>query len=148
MVHFKKILNILFLVLIGISLVLLGLFYFGGEVKGAALPTPNFTDPFLNWGIILIFISGIVTLLAELANIVLQPKKALRTLLSIGIIIVIVLISYAMADDTPLEFGYKNPDNVSETLIFSDVFIFTTYIMFGISIIALLYTELSRVLRR
>lgn len=148
MLNFKKILNILFLVLIGISLVLLGLFYFGGEVKGAALPTPNFTDSFLNWGIILIFLSGLVTLLAELANIFLQPKKALRTLLSIGIIIVIVLISYALADDTPLEFGYKNPDNVSETLIFSDVFIFTTYIIFGISIIALLYTELSRVLRK
>jgi hypothetical protein len=148
MTNFKKLLNILLLVLMGISLVLLGLFYFGGEVKDAALPTPNFTNSFLNWGIILIFVSSFVTFGAELANIFLQPKKAIRTLISIGILVVIVLISYILADDTPLDFGYKNVDNVSETLIFSDVFIFTAYITFGISIAALLYTEISRLLRK
>jgi len=67
MIGFKKILNILLLVLMGISLVLLGLFYFGGEVPGTALPTPVYTESFLNWGIILVFGTILITIVFELA---------------------------------------------------------------------------------
>ena len=149
MIKFNKILNILLLTLIGITLLLLILFFFGGEVEGASLYTPLFTDSLLNWGFILVALAAGVTVFFEVANIILQPQKAKRTLMSIGILLLIILISYILADGTPLHlYGYTGSDNVPYWLVYSDIFLFTSYIAFGITIAALLFTEVSRAFRK
>jgi hypothetical protein len=53
-----------------------------------------------------------------------------------------------MADDTPLQItGYDGADNVPGRLKMAGTILFGTYILFGIVIVSILYTELSRLFK-
>ncbi|NPA36579.1 MAG: hypothetical protein GXO47_06995 [Chlorobi bacterium] len=134
--------------LFAITLVYMAMFYLGDVNEDSAYPHPVATDAFLNWGIILFFITVVITFLFEVYHIVMNPRSAVRTLASLGIILVIVLIAYALADDTPLHIiGYNGPDNVPSMLKMSGTMLYTMYILFGITLVVILYTELSRVFK-
>ena len=77
-----------------------------------------------------------------------RPKNAIPTLISFLVLGVIVLIAYSMGDATPLNLvGYEGPDNVPSMLIMSDMFIYTMYFLFGIAILTIAYSEISRMFR-
>lgn len=144
----SKYLNIVLYALLAATVVLAGFFYFGGEIEDATLTTPVYTETFLNWGIILLFGAAALSIIFEIVNLVLHPKQAIRSLISIGILGIIVLVSYSMGDGTPLELvGYKGSDNVPSMLILGDVFLYTTYILIGGVLLSILYTEVSRIFR-
>jgi hypothetical protein len=148
MTKLSKILNIIEYILLAVTLVLAGLFYFGGEVEGAVYSTPIYTDNFLNWGKILVVATALIAIISEIVTLVLNPKNAVRTLVSIVALGVIVLVAYSLGDGTPMNLvGYKGGDNVPSMLVMSDTFLFSTYFLFGIAIVAILYTELSRLFR-
>ena len=149
MISFTKPLKIILSSLLVISAVMFAMLYIGGNVEGAALDTPKFIDAFIIWMYILVAISIIITLGFEGFNTFKNPKKAFRTLISLGILVLVILISYFLADSTPLKMiGYTGTDNVPSMLILADMFIFTTYLIFGIAIILVLYAEFSRMFRK
>ncbi|MCU4162662.1 hypothetical protein [Carboxylicivirga caseinilyticus] len=148
MTKLSKILNIVLYLLLAITLVFAAMFFFGGEVEGAAYTTPVYTNAFLNWGILLVFLTGGITLLAEVFNLVMHPKNAVRTLISMGLLLIVVLVSYALADTTPLDIiGYQGPDNVPSMLAMAGTMLYGMYILFGVAVIAILYSELSRLFK-
>ncbi|MBS2097831.1 hypothetical protein [Carboxylicivirga linearis] len=148
MTKLSKILNIVLYLILAITMVFAGMFFFGGEVEGATYHTPLYTGSFLNWGILLVFITGGLTLLAEIFNLILHPKNAVRTFISIGLLLIVTLISYALADTTPLNLvGYQGPDNVPSMLALAGTFLYGMYILFGVAIIAIVYAELSRLFK-
>jgi hypothetical protein len=72
----------------------------------------------------------------------------MRTLISIAILAVIAVISYSMGDGTPLQLvGYKGSDNVPSMLIMGDTFLYSMYILLGGALLAILYTEVSRIFK-
>jgi len=144
----SKYLNYVLYLLLAATVVLAGLFYFGGEVEDAAMTTPLYTETFLNYGFILLIGAAAISIIFEIVNLILHPKNAIRSLISIGILGIIVLISYSMGDGTPLELvGYDGPDNVPSMLILADVFLYTVYILLGGVLLSILYTEVSRAFR-
>jgi hypothetical protein len=148
MTKILRYLNIVLYLLIGVTVVFAGLFYFGGEVEDAAYPTPEFTDTMLNWGKILLIGAAAITMIFEIVNLFLHPQSAMRTLISIAILAVIAVVSYSMADGTPLNLvGYKGPDNVPGMLILADTFLYSMYILLGGAFIAILYSEVSRIFK-
>ena len=54
----KKILNLVTIVMFVITVVLLGLFMFGGEVPNQPYTTPVYTSTLLNWAFIIKFITS------------------------------------------------------------------------------------------
>lgn len=148
MTKLSKILNIVLYLLLAVTLVFAGLFYFGGEVEGTAHPTPVYTETFLNWGIALVIGVTVITILAEIIKLVMNPKNAVRSLLSILFLAVVVFIAYSLADATPMVLtGYEGPDNVPSMLLMADTFLYSMYFLFGAAFLAILYTELSRIFR-
>src|SRR5690554_6244366 len=148
MTKLSKILNIVLYLLLAVTLVFAGLFYFGGEVEGTAHPTPVYTETFLNWGIALVIGVTVITILAEIIKLVLNPKNAVRSLLSILFLAIVVFIAYSLADATPMVLaGYEGPDNVPSMLLMADTFLYSMYFLFGAAFLAILYTELSRIFR-
>ncbi len=148
MTKLSKILNIVLYLLIAITAVFAGLFYFGGEIPGETYTTPVYTDSVLNWAKLLIYITAGVSLLFEVFHLVSNPKNAVRSLISIAILGVIVLVAYSLSDDTPLHLiGYNGPDNVPSMLTMAGTMLYGTYLLFGIVISAILYTELSRLFK-
>ena len=148
MTKLVKILNIVLYLLLAITLVFAGLFFFGGEIVGEPYYTPVYTESFLNWGILLVFATAGITLIAEIFQLIMHPRNAVRTLISIGLLLVITLIAYSLADTTPMNIiGYTGEDNVPGMLAMAGTMLYGTYILFGIVIIAILYTELSRLFK-
>ncbi|MCG8579286.1 MAG: hypothetical protein MI866_05190, partial [Bacteroidales bacterium] len=61
---------------------------------------------------------------------------------------VIVLVAYAMSDDTPLQLiGYNGSDNVPSMLTLAGTMLYGTYLLFGIVVVAILYSEISRLFK-
>jgi hypothetical protein len=148
MTKLSKYLDIILYILLAVTLVFAGLFYFGGEVENAAMPTPLYTESFLNWGKVLLISAAAVTLLFEIFNLIIHPQSAVRSIISIVLLGIIVLVSYSMGDGTPLNLvGYKGFDNVPSMLLLGDTFLYSIYILFGAALFAILYTEVSRIFK-
>ncbi|MDG5799197.1 hypothetical protein QA597_02345 [Marinilabiliaceae bacterium ANBcel2] len=148
MTKLAKILNIVLFALLAVTIVLAGLFYFGGEIEDAAYTTPVYTDSILNWGIILVISAAAISIIAEIIYLVLHPKNAIRSLISILVLAALVIIGYSLGDATPLTLpGYDGPDNVPSMLLLADTFLYTIYFLFALVLGAIAYTEISRQFR-
>ena len=123
MTKLSKILNYVLGGLILITAVFTVLFFVGGDVEDATYKTPVYTESFLNWAYILTCVAGIISLVFEILHLVLNPKNAVRTLISIGLLLLVTLVSYALADDTPMQIvGYQGEDNVPSMLSMAGTF--------------------------
>lgn len=141
----KKILNIVTIVMFVITVILLGLFLFGGEVPNQLYSTPVYTAALLNWSYILFGLAIIAAIVFPVARLITRPKQAMKSFLGLGVVVVLVFIAYTMADGTPMKIiGYSGTDNVPATLIFSDTIIYTMYFLFVAAILAIIGTEIYR----
>lgn len=141
----KKILNIVTIVMFVITVVLLGLFMFGGNVPNQLYTTPVYTSSLLNWAYILCGIAILAALVFPIARLFTRPKQAMKSFIGLAVVVVLVLIAYAIADGTPMKIiGYNGPDNVPSMLILSDTIIYTMYFLFAGAVLAILGTEIYR----
>ncbi|MDY4043117.1 MAG: hypothetical protein SOY65_04820 [Marinifilaceae bacterium] len=144
----NKYLNILTIVMLVITAVLIVLFFAGGELPNQAYSTPVYTEQLLYWSYFLFAACAIAALAFPIVRLFTRPKQAVKALAAVGLLAIIVLIAYAMADGTPLKIsGYTGPDNVPSRLILTDTLIYTTYFLGIIAIGAIIVTEIIRRVR-
>ena len=104
------------------------------------------TDIALIWAYILILITLIASIIFPLISVLTNPKGLLR----LGAVLVgaaiLVVISYLMANDTPLDIiGYSGTGNSDPgTLKMIDTVLFVTYILFGMAFASILYAIVSK----
>ena len=72
----KKILNLVTIVMFVITVVLLGLFMFGGEVPNQPYTTPVYTSTLLNWAYILCGIAIIAAIIFPVIQSVYPPETS------------------------------------------------------------------------
>lgn len=141
----KKILNILLILMLVITLAVLGLFVFGGELPNQLYTTPVYTSALLNWTYVLCGIAVIAALVFPIVRLFTRPKQALKSLIGLVGVVIVVLVAYSLADGTPMDLkGYNGPDNVPSMLILSDTIIYTMYILFAGAIFAIIGSEIYR----
>ncbi len=144
----EKILKIATLVMFVITVVILGMFIFGGEVSDQLYYTPVYTASLLNWGYILFFLAVIAAIIFPIVRLFTRPKQAMKSLIGLIVLALVVLMAYVLADGTPMNIpGYTGTDNTPSMLVFSDTIIYTMYFLFGGAIIAIIATELLRKVR-
>lgn len=144
----EKILKIVTIIMFAITLVILGMFIWGGNVPDQQYTTPVYTASLLNWGYVLFIIAVIAAVIFPVVRLFTRPKQAMKSFIGLAALAVVVLIAYAMADGTPMNIiGYSGTDNVPSRLILSDTIIYTMYILFGAAVVAIIATELLRKVR-
>ena len=81
-------------------------------------------------------------LIAVLSN----PKALVRLLAILAGAAVLVVISYVLSKDTPIDIiGYTGTDNSDPgTLKMIDTVLFVTYMLFGLALASILYAIISR----
>lgn len=137
-----------FYLLMIVTAVILLLFYFVGYdnvtmiASGQAID-PQFTDLLMYWMYALIGICLLCTIAAAIYKFYLglkdNPKKTLKSLIGIALILVVLFISFLLADDTAVRTG-EGLFEEKQALILSDVVIYTQYVLV---IAALLCTIVS-----
>jgi hypothetical protein len=139
-------------VLFAITLVVLGLFYFGGEAVQSVIPDmaePKYTDAliYLNYGLfalvvfatLVAFIFQFVTALKD------NPINALKSLGGVFILIVVLIVSWLIGSEEPLVItGYEGGDNVPFWLKLTDMFLYSTYFLLVVTLLAMIISGIKK----
>ena len=144
----SKYLNILTYVMLGLTVVFVAMFYFGGDVPNQAHQTPVYTDSLIYWAKALFYITVGLSILFPVLQIVSDPKGAIKGLAGLAGLGLIILIAYSMSDGTLLNLpGYTGEDNNVGALKFADTVLYTMYILGVGAIVSIVVTETMRKLR-
>lgn len=142
------------IVAVAISLIVMGLFYLGGQVPEAqkivaGQSQPTFTDILLYWCYIILAITiaaliifAIVGFFSSLKE---NPKKALGGLVALVGIVVLLVIMYVIGDGTLLNIpGYEGRDNNPGTLKMTDMWIYSMYVMLALTVLAIIFMPIFK----
>lgn len=141
-------------IMLGITVIVAGLFYFGGTVDPTAeLIVPKFTDPLLYWMYILVIVGIVCTLGFGIYQFVMKfkthPKEALNSIAVLAVFALILIVSWFMGSGEPLYIpGYDGPDNVYGWLKATDMLLYTIYFMLGAAILAIVVSSVVKLIRK
>lgn len=142
--------------LTAVTILLIALFYFGGNVSSenqyaelVGITEPNFTNALLYWIYILLGITVFAlfafSIMGFINNFRYSKKTAINSLLTLLVFAVLLIIAYVIGDGTPLNIlGYEGPDNVPAMLKLTDMWIYSVYILMTLTILAMLFSPLIK----
>ena len=104
------------------------------------------TDIALVWAYILIILTAIAAIVFPLIAVISHPKALIRLLLVLAGFAVLVIVSFVLSKDTPIDIiGYTGTGNSDPgTLKMIDTVLFITYMLFGLALGSILYATVSR----
>jgi len=104
------------------------------------------TDIALVWAYILILVTLIASIVFPLIAVITNPKALIRLLAVLAGAAVLVVISFLVSKDTPIEIiGYTGTDNSDPGVLKGiDTVLFVTYMLFGLALASILYAIVSR----
>jgi len=157
----QKLVSVLLYLILAVSVVLLGIFYY--KVSGAtfSVEKPDFkeqlavygtiVDLFIGWAYVLIGIATLAAIIPSVMQLISQPKNAVKSLISIAVLALFIFIAYSLSDGTPFTSkelpAYTGHDNVPGTLRFADTMIFTMYFLLAGAFISIIYAEIAKVFK-
>jgi len=150
-----RIAEIFFFSLIAISVILTLIFYFNiGNVNANDLLAKRVSDMgmsldyLLFWAYLLSLLSVVFAIGFPAIQVISNPKAGLQALLAVVGIGVLMFVTYQLGDDTIMNIaGYTGTGNVPKTLKLTDMAIFSMYAMVVGAVIALLYSEVSKLFK-
>lgn len=138
-------------VLIAISLIFTVMFWVGGqsevEINGEYWAEPTYTGLYLNWAYTLCGIALVLTLLIALVkffiNFASSPKKGLVTLLVMLLFVAVFVVSWYLGSDARLDIiGYEGTDNEGVMARYSDMCLYSAYILAAGTVLSMFVTAL------
>ena len=139
-----------------VTIVLIALFFFGGNVSPenqyaelVGIVEPNFTNGLLYWKYILLAITVFAVFAFSIMGFINSfrhnRKRAINSLLTLVVFAVLLVIAYTIGDGTPLNIlGYEGTDNVPAMLKLTDMWIYSVYILMTLTILAMLFSPLIK----
>lgn len=131
----------------------LGLLLLGVIVIAMALTGDYTTDDYpylalaLNVSFVMFFATIGLAVLMPLYGIIQNPKGALKSLVGLGIVAIVVAISYAMASDAHVTLSNGTIIDSVGVLKFTDTALFTTFFAFAGVIVAIVGSEFYRIFK-
>src|SRR5574344_1736251 len=124
-------------VILAITIIVAGLFFFGGEDPNPLVPDmsqPVYTDSLIYLMYVLLGITIVITLAAAVYQFVMNfidsPKAAIKSLASIIVLVGLLIVTWAAGSEQALVMpGYDGAENVPFWLKLTDMFLYTIYIM-------------------
>lgn len=135
-----------------IILIVLGLFYFGGEMTTplvSDMSNPAQTDAllYLMYGLFGVAVAAMVVAAVFQFGTALKdnPKGALKSLAGILLLVVVMIVSWVMGSDQTLVLpGYDGTDNVPFWLKLTDMFLYTIYFLFAVTVLAIIGSSIKK----
>ena len=136
-------------------IVVLCLFYFGGDATGSAVVMgvdpdmwqPAHTNALLSLIYALLGLAVAVTIIAAIAQFGMalkdNPVGALKSLIGLIALVVVLVVSWIIGSDQPLNIqGYEGADNVPFWLKTTDMLLYTIYFLMGATIVAIIVSSI------
>lgn len=137
-----------------VSLVVLALFFLGGEAPAsqkiaADMAQPRYTDLLLYWCYVLLAITIVVLIAFAIFDFARQlkesPKKALGGLLVLVALAALMVVTFTIGSGSLLNIpGYDGPDNVPARLRMTDMWLYSCYFMLALTVLAIFFMPLFK----
>ena len=148
---YQRIASIVLWGLLALSIILVGLFFFGNYVPGTAgtpMEEPMITNKILLWAFILLIIATVVALAFPLMYLAANPKNAIRPLIILVIVAALVFVAFLLASDEVLHMpAYNGGDNIPAVLKKAGTGLILTYILAVGALAAILFTEIAKLFK-
>lgn len=150
--------RIILLILLALCVIVGVMFYVGGsngtlDVAGDLLSIPRYTDIFLYLNYALVGLACLITLAILVINfgyrLKYNPKGALKSLIPVVLFILVFVVSWYAGSPEKLEIiGYEGTENVGFWAQCTDMFLYVSYILLGVTILTLfgmaIYTKVRK----
>ncbi len=135
-------------------IVVLGLFYLGGEMADPIIPmmdNPANTDALLYLIYVILGATIAVTAIAFVFQFVLalidNPANALKSLIGVIVLIAVLVITWNIGSGTELYLpGYDGTDNVPFWLKLTDMFLFSIYFLLIVTIVSIIGSGVKKMI--
>lgn len=135
-----------------VILIVLGLFYFGGEMTTpliADMSNPAQTDAllYLMYGLFgaavaVMIIAAIFQFGSALKD---NPKNAIKSLLGLILLVIVMIVAWTMGSGETLTIpGYSGTDNVPFWLKITDMFLYAIYFLFAVTVLAIIGSSIKK----
>ena len=136
-------------------LIVLGLFFFGGDAQGAAVMAgvdPEMWQP-ANTDALLYLMYGLfaVAVIATIVAAIFQfgsalkdnPVSAIKSLICLILLVLVMVVSWAMGSEETLRMpGYDGTENVPFWLKLTDMFLYSIYFLLGATVVAIILSSI------
>lgn len=109
-----------------------------------ANPTDSIINAFILLAYILFGVAIVAAIGGSLLKAVTNPKNIKGSLIGLGVIVVITIISYALASDEVLK---SYGDITASSSRWSEAGLFMLYILFALAVLAIIYSNISKSLK-
>lgn len=105
------------------------------------------TELFINWAKILLIVAVIVMVLSPIYGFITNPQNIVKMLISVVVMVVIVGVAYALAGNSFTDYRLEELDTTAETSKLVGVGLYTTYIAFGLTVVAIFYASVIKIFK-
>lgn len=139
-----------------ITVAVLGIFYFGGDLEKykGEIWNPKYTDVLLYWQYILFALTAIAAVLLSLwqfaSSFKSNPKGGIMGLVVIVLFIVMLFLTYTFGDTTPVNVMNSEAQafNVPFWLKITDMWLYSTYILIVLVVLAIFAGSIKRIISK
>lgn len=138
--------------LFAVILIVLGMFYFGGEMAEPVVPelsNPANTEALIYLMYVLLGSAIAVTVLAFVfqfgAALKENPVKAIKSLIGVLLLVAVLVVAWFGGSEEALVLpGYDGTDNVPFWLKLTDMFLYSIYFLLVVTIASMIFSSVKR----
>jgi len=144
--NLQKISSIILYLLLGLSVVIAILYFFGGNSTSpvTTMVEKRFTNLAMIWCIVLFAIATLITILFSVMNIFASTRTLKSFLVILGIAVVLILVSYLLASSEPLPNVQVDVPPTAATLKLVGAGLTATFILAGVALLSIIVLEVYR----
>ncbi|MBC8319847.1 MAG: hypothetical protein H8E34_03905 [Bacteroidetes bacterium] len=105
------------------------------------------TELFINWAKILLIIGVAVMVISPIYGFITNPQNIVKMLISIAVAVVVIVIAYSLAGNDFTEYRLEELKTTAETSKMVGVGLYATYIAFGLTVVAILYSSVIKIFK-
>ncbi|PVX52605.1 hypothetical protein C7377_0934 [Balneicella halophila] len=144
----KNISKIVLYIIIAITVVVMGLFYFGGGTEGALSTAtdadvfyqPNYTSLALNLAFVLMIVAIAAALIIAIWGFIQSPKESMKSLLGLALLAAVVFVAYMLTDTDPVLLSDGRMFTNEFRLTLAGVCIWTSWILLILTILSIAFS--------
>ena len=105
-------------------------------------------DIILSWAYILMIVAILASLIFPVIKLIKHPENSLKSLIGVGVFVVVLGIAFLLSDGTPLKLSaYSGTDNTPGILKLADTLLYTALFLIILAFLSILFSEIRKLLK-
>jgi hypothetical protein len=105
------------------------------------------TEMFINWSIILLFVAVGIMVISPIYGFIINPQNIVKMLISIVVMAVVIIVAYSVAGNEFTSLRLEELKTTAETSRLVGMGLYATYITFGLTVVAILYSSIIKLFK-